>query len=554
MSETNAKNDENCSETVLPDSTSAEPDLSEDGGCKKKKETLGPWLWAKVQGGLFPGLRWLDFDKQIFSIPWRHGKNSDWSEQDTLIFKEWEKHKGRYKEFRDTPDYAAWKTRFRCALNRVKDIEPVKEMDCENGPNPFRAFQFVHRADCSSQSPPNAEIATHDISDRKEYCSSMLPAVVRGMEDVKIGEGRGQMYGSNNRIGDYRSGLIELQADLVCTPTVVPDLSCIDKKDLVEGFDLPPLSDISIDKSINSIEMTETRGTRATTEHGDLLDIDRKDLVRFDPDLSLSKISFDQNISSLNMTSTSSMGIEATAVPLGTQTQQGLQCNGQEMKVTVRFFEKPVLQVQVTSKSGCYLYYKQPSMSRFQPSLDWCQGDGSAKVEQILIPFTPGMQPEQQDKHMISLLGNMEQGFHIFSKDGDLYVQRMCKTRIYAGLPGQTGEAVMIERQNNAFKIFDFHGYFFPALEQYKMQRGPRPSPNVILALGQNFNTESEIYKKLFITITVGHVFADQLLRQLSSILPAANDTCDESMHISSSDNFDQILSEWPIEQAVYEQ
>ncbi|PVD20921.1 hypothetical protein C0Q70_19084 [Pomacea canaliculata] len=502
MSETNAKNDENCSETVLPDSTSAEPDLSEDGGCKKKKETLGPWLWAKVQGGLFPGLRWLDFDKQIFSIPWRHGKNSDWSEQDTLIFKEWEKHKGRYKEFRDTPDYAAWKTRFRCALNRVKDIEPVKEMDCENGPNPFRAFQFVHRADCSSQSPPNAEIATHDISDRKEYCSSMLPAVVRGMEDVKIGEGRGQMYGSNNRIGDYRSGLIELQADLVCTPTVVPDLSCIDKKDLVEGFDLPPLSDISIDKSINSIEMTETRGTRATTEHGDLLDIDRKDLVRFDPDLSLSKISFDQNISSLNMTSTSSMGIEATAVPLGTQTQQGLQCNGQEMKVTVRFFEKPVLQVQVTSKSGCYLYYKQPSMSRFQPSLDW----------------------------------------------------RMCKTRIYAGLPGQTGEAVMIERQNNAFKIFDFHGYFFPALEQYKMQRGPRPSPNVILALGQNFNTESEIYKKLFITITVGHVFADQLLRQLSSILPAANDTCDESMHISSSDNFDQILSEWPIEQAVYEQ
>lgn len=37
------------------------------------------------------------------------------------------------------------------------------------------------------------------------------------------------------------------------------------------------------------------------------------------------------------------------------------------------------------------------------------------------------MQPEQQDKHMISLLGNMEQGFHIFSKDGDLYVQRMCK-------------------------------------------------------------------------------------------------------------------------------
>lgn len=89
------------------------------------------------------------------------------------------------------------------------------------------------------------------------------------------------------------------------------------------------------------------------------------------------------------------------------------------------------------------------------------------------------------------------------------------RTRIYAGLPGQTGEAVMIERQNNAFKIFDFHGYFFPALEQYKMQRGPRPSPNVILALGQNFNTESEIYKKLFITITVGHVFADQLLRQV---------------------------------------
>ena len=35
----------------------------------------------------FPGLRWMNTDKTIFRIPWKHAGKFSWREEDCLIFK-----------------------------------------------------------------------------------------------------------------------------------------------------------------------------------------------------------------------------------------------------------------------------------------------------------------------------------------------------------------------------------------------------------------------------------------------------------------------------------
>ena len=58
-------------------------------------------------------------------------------------FQEWAVHTGRFREGVDPTDYPTWKTRFRCALNKLPDIQEVKEYSKLDGTDPFRAYRFL---------------------------------------------------------------------------------------------------------------------------------------------------------------------------------------------------------------------------------------------------------------------------------------------------------------------------------------------------------------------------------------------------------------------------
>jgi len=51
------------------------------------RQRLRPWLESRINSGQIPGLTWLNVEKQIFRVPWKHGGKHDWNEQDSLIFK-----------------------------------------------------------------------------------------------------------------------------------------------------------------------------------------------------------------------------------------------------------------------------------------------------------------------------------------------------------------------------------------------------------------------------------------------------------------------------------
>ena len=106
------------------------------------RQRLRPWLIDQINSGNYPGVSWVNKDDMIFKIPWKHfGKPGVNEERDAKIFREWAKHTGKYKEG-DPSDASTWKTRFRCALYKLQDIEELSNMNMLDGEEPYRVYRF----------------------------------------------------------------------------------------------------------------------------------------------------------------------------------------------------------------------------------------------------------------------------------------------------------------------------------------------------------------------------------------------------------------------------
>jgi hypothetical protein len=106
---------------------------------------MRPWLEKQINDGRIPGLVWEDKSRGIYKVPWKHaGKPGFVLERDAMLFREWARHTGKYKDG-EQPDPSTWKTRFRCALNKLPDVEELKHRSSLEGDEPFRVFQFLPR-------------------------------------------------------------------------------------------------------------------------------------------------------------------------------------------------------------------------------------------------------------------------------------------------------------------------------------------------------------------------------------------------------------------------
>lgn len=90
-----------------------------------------------------PGLTWLNKEKNIFRMPWKHAGRQDYNLEDSKIFMEWAKHSGRYREGIDKPEPIVWKTRLRCALNKMPDIRELPDMSRLDISDPYRVYELL---------------------------------------------------------------------------------------------------------------------------------------------------------------------------------------------------------------------------------------------------------------------------------------------------------------------------------------------------------------------------------------------------------------------------
>ena len=62
-----------------------------------ERQQLRPWLVEQIDSKEITGLRWMDRDKTMFRIPWKHRSRCGWKqEEDACLFMRWAVHTGKY--------------------------------------------------------------------------------------------------------------------------------------------------------------------------------------------------------------------------------------------------------------------------------------------------------------------------------------------------------------------------------------------------------------------------------------------------------------------------
>jgi len=107
------------------------------------RDRLRTWLVKMIESADIPGLTWLNKEKNVFRMPWKHAGRQDYNLEDSKIFMEWAKHSGRYREGIDKPEPIVWKTRLRCALNKMPDIRELPDMSRLDISDPYRVYELL---------------------------------------------------------------------------------------------------------------------------------------------------------------------------------------------------------------------------------------------------------------------------------------------------------------------------------------------------------------------------------------------------------------------------
>ncbi|XP_031565118.1 uncharacterized protein LOC116300385 isoform X2 [Actinia tenebrosa] len=103
------------------------------------------WLRELVDKQEVNGVYWLDEEKTMFRVPWTRVDSPEFDlPRDAMLFQKWAEFTGRY-HIGERTDPSVWKTRFRCAIRKMSEIEEIKienNLDDTNGHQPFRVFRF----------------------------------------------------------------------------------------------------------------------------------------------------------------------------------------------------------------------------------------------------------------------------------------------------------------------------------------------------------------------------------------------------------------------------
>ncbi|XP_054481796.1 interferon regulatory factor 1b [Anoplopoma fimbria] len=104
---------------------------------------MRPWIEKQIESNSVSGLSWVDKDKTMFSIPWKHAARHGWEmDKDATLFKQWAIHTGKHVEGQAC-DPKTWKANFRCAMNSLPDIEEVKDKSVNKGHQAMRVFRML---------------------------------------------------------------------------------------------------------------------------------------------------------------------------------------------------------------------------------------------------------------------------------------------------------------------------------------------------------------------------------------------------------------------------
>ncbi|OCT73072.1 hypothetical protein XELAEV_18036051mg [Xenopus laevis] len=99
------------------------------------------WVLSQIDSQRFPGLEWMNQERTLFRVPWKHGSRQDLCEDNYKIFKAWAIVSGKYNPQRDEPDLPTWKRNFRSALRQNNGVRMIQNNSLEPV-NPHKVYEL----------------------------------------------------------------------------------------------------------------------------------------------------------------------------------------------------------------------------------------------------------------------------------------------------------------------------------------------------------------------------------------------------------------------------
>ncbi|XP_006010437.1 interferon regulatory factor 5 [Latimeria chalumnae] len=444
---------------------------------------LKPWLLAQVESGHYPGLQWVDKERKLFQIPWRHAtRHMPSHEDENTIFKAWAKETGKFQEGLDEPDPAKWKANMRCALNKSREFKLWYDGTKETPMQPFKVYEV-----CDSQiEEPFACDENHCCPEDRD--EEELPII---MPRLTIADPT--PVPNPGSLPSYTWMKQEVPFSNHCTNRP------FDQNDMVSSnFVAPPSSgDIA----------HQNPGAPGPVGNAP---------IPLPP----------QNIPPQPMEPLIPSVFSPHMLPL----------TDLEIKFTYR--GKQVGSLTVSNPHGCRLYY-----SNLEPTPDQVELFGPVTLEQVRFPSTDELQNEKQRFYTNQLLDVMDRGLILEIQGQDIYAIRLCQCKVFWSGPCAEGQGGPnpIEREKK-IKLFSLENFLNELILSQRGQTATPPSFEIFFCFGEEWPDRKPKEKKL-ITVQVIPVAARLLSEIFSGELAWSADSI--RLQISNPDLKDKMVEQF---------
>ncbi|KAL5970336.1 Interferon regulatory factor 2 [Taenia solium] len=442
---------------------------------------LRPWLESRLNEGWIEGLCWVDQEKGIFRIPWKHHSKHTWTEQDAAIFKDWAVVTGRYREGIDDPDWPMWKTRLRCALNKAPDIQEVKQRHNLHCDEPFKVYRFISKTESLWRA--NATRNASMIFDG-------LPSLGQLAATFNVHNFSARRSSSSSTVGHQRRptiliGRLSSLARNDSAPYQSRPLAIVRRRDqlFVKKLSLRSLLPSS---QVRAAHLLPQHVHSVNTGPLDSLDVGAVQEVLSSPSPQFSGF----HSSPVNSPSVPVLH-PPSYLPL---LPDIMEPEFHQLGVRIQHLNIRVRDAIVTNPNGCCIYF-----GRFDEAL--AANPATDPPDSISITSSPDALEmaithnvaDENRAYVDMLLSNMIRGIIVTasSNDGSIYVRRLCRCAVFAYyLDEGVGDYVLIKKvfRRECVKIFDYP-QFAAQLEYYRLGQGSKPHFEVVLAFGQQLRS-----------------------------------------------------------------
>ncbi|CAG5117323.1 unnamed protein product [Candidula unifasciata] len=216
-------------------------------------------------------------------------------------------------------------------------------------------------------------------------------------------------------------------------------------------------------------------------------------------------------------------------------------CNAAErsvMHITVKYgFPHCNVLLSQVAANGCRLYFGAPKLEYTVMEEELF---GPKTVSQIEMPHVKNNTEicDEQKRFISELLDGMERGVVLTYKDGDIFAQRLCRTRVFVS-DGAAESKLLDRKDTTPKKVFDFAA-FKTELDHFNVTKiSPMPKHFFYLTFGQEIkHGRSEPLGCIVIHVQVVHAGAAEYASKVS--LSDASQSF--SKFVSSLDTNDQLL------------